>query len=212
MMDFIGRIATPVGKKMLMGITGLGFCGFLVVHLAGNFTLFQGAEAFAEYTEKLHSLGFLLQLSEFVLLLMALAHVLTGVVLALENLQARPERYQVTARHGGRTLGSSTMIYTGLLTLAFIVLHLIGFKFSPPSGASRYPVVVETFSRLTYVGAYLLGILAISFHVSHGFWSAFQSLGANGEGSTPFLMRCATWLAVGVGIGFGSIPLVFFLL
>lgn len=209
-MDLIGRIATPVGKKMLMGITGLGFCGFLVVHLAGNFTLFKGAEAFAGYTEKLHSLGPMLKFAEFILLLMAVLHVLTGVVLALENRAARPEKYQVTARHGGRTFASSTMIYTGILTLVFITLHLIGFKFSPPSGVSRYPVVVETFSRLNYVGAYLLGIGAIAFHVSHGFWSAFQSLGANGEGSTPFLRKCATTLALVVGVGFAVIPVVFF--
>jgi len=209
-MDFIGRIVTPVGRKMLMGITGLGFCGFLMVHLAGNLTLFKGAEAFSMYTQRLHSLGVLLKFSEIVLLLMAVLHVLTGVVLTLENRWARPERYQVTARHGGRTLGSSTMIYTGALALAFIALHLIGFKFSPPSGDSRYPVVVETFSNLKYVGAYLLGILAISFHVSHGFWSALQSLGAGGEGLTHFLMLCAVGLAVIVGLGFGAIPLVFF--
>ncbi|WP_300667575.1 succinate dehydrogenase cytochrome b subunit [Desulfoluna sp.] len=210
-MDFIGRIETPVGKKMLMGITGLGFCGFLLVHLAGNFTLFQGSEAFGAYTAKLHSLGILLKLSEFILLVMAALHVLTGVVLALENRAARPEKYQMTARHGGRTLASSSMIYTGLLTLAFITLHLIGFKFAPSSGPSRYPVVVATFAHFEYVGAYLLGVIAIAFHVSHGFWSAFQSLGANGEGGTPFLRRCALGLALGVGVGFGSMPVIFFL-
>lgn len=210
-MDFIGRIATPVGKKMLMGITGLGFCGFLAMHLAGNFTLFKGAEAFSAYTQRLHSLGGLLKLFEFGLLLMAVLHVITGVVLTLENRWARPETYQVTARHGGRTFASSTMIYTGLLALAFLTLHLIGFKFAPPSGPSRYPLVVETFSRLPYVGAYCLGSVAIAFHVNHGFWSALQSLGACGEGSTPFFVMCAKGLALVVGAGFGAIPVFFFM-
>lgn len=210
-MDLIGRISTPVGKKMLMGITGLGFCGFLLVHLGGNFTLFQGDEAFIGYTEKLHSLGALLQLAEFGLLIMAFVHVLTGVVLTLENWAARPEKYQVTARHGGRTFASSTMIYSGVLTLAFLTLHLIGFKFAPSSGASRYPVVAETFAHVSYVAAYLLGIVALGYHVSHGFWSAFQSLGATGEGSTPLLRQCAVVFGLIVAVGFGSIPLVFFM-
>ncbi|MCG8473593.1 MAG: succinate dehydrogenase cytochrome b subunit [Desulfobacterales bacterium] len=210
-MDLIGRIASPVGRKMLMGLTGLGFCGFLVVHLAGNFSLFQGEAAFAAYTHKLHSLGALLKLAEFFLLLMAALHIITAVVLTLENRAARPVPYEVSARHGGRTLASSSMIWTGLLTLGFLALHLIGFKFVPPSGESRFPVVVETFSNALYVGAYLAGILAVAFHVSHGFWSAFQSLGVGNDKGTPFLMRCATWLAVVVGAGFASIPILFFL-
>lgn len=210
-MDLIGRIATPVGKKMLMGITGLGFCGFLMVHLFGNFTLFKGEEAFVVYTEKLHALGALLKLSEFILLLMALSHIILGVVLTLENRAARPDRYRVTAWHGGRTFASATMIYSGLLIFSFLILHLVGFKFAPHTGTSRYPVVVATFSQIRYVVAYLLGIVAVGCHVSHGFWSAFQSLGASGEESIPFLRQCALGLSIVVAVGFGTIPLVFFL-
>ncbi len=210
-MDFIGRIATPVGKKMLMGATGLGFCGFLMVHLSGNFTLFKGETAFAEYTQTLHALGFLLKLSEFILLTMAILHVLMGVILTLENRAARPERYRVTALHGGRTFASASMIYSGLLIFSFLILHLVGFKFAPPTGRSRYPVVVETFAQIRYVAAYLLGVVAVGCHVSHGFWSAFHSLGASGETSLPFLQTCALWLAIIVAGGFAVIPLVFFL-
>ena len=210
-MDLIGRISSSVGRKMLMGLTGLGFCGFLVVHMGGNLTLFQGEAAFAAYTEKLHSLGVLLKLSEFFLLIMAGFHVITGIVLTLENRAARPERYAVTARHGGRTFASSTMIWTGLITLAFIAYHLIGFKFAPASGASRFPVVVETFSSVIGAGAYIFGIAALTLHVSHGFWSAFQSLGIGSEEGTASLMRGAWWFAAVVGGAFAAIPVVFFI-
>ncbi len=111
-------VSTSVGKKLLMAITGFSFCGFLAAHLAGNLTIYGGKDAFNGYAEHLHALGPLLTVAELVLLSFFLVHVITGLILFLQNLKARPVRYAVNKTAGGRTFGSATMPYTGILMLA----------------------------------------------------------------------------------------------
>ena len=110
---FTNTFGSSVGKKLMMAVTGLFFCVFLVLHLAGNLTLYMGKDAFNSYAEHLHSLGPLLTLAEWGLLIFAVIHISTGLLLFYQNFKARPERYAVSKRAGGRTLGSATMPYTG---------------------------------------------------------------------------------------------------
>jgi succinate dehydrogenase / fumarate reductase cytochrome b subunit len=124
-----GTLGSSIGKKLMMAITGLSFCGFLAAHLAGNLTIYGGKEAFNGYAEHLHSLGPLLTVAELGLLTCFLVHVITGRDPFSANLKARPVRYAVNKTAGGRTFGSATMPYTGALLLAFIVFHLINFHF-----------------------------------------------------------------------------------
>ena len=91
----------------------------------GNLTLFSGKMMFNSYAEHLHSLGVLLTVMEWVLLILALVHIITGLTLFYQNLRARPVRYAVNHRAGGRTLGSATMPYTGVL-----LLHLSHYSFT----------------------------------------------------------------------------------
>ena len=93
-----GTLGTSIGKKVMMALTGLAFCGFLLAHLAGNLTLYGGREAFNGYAHHLHSLGPLLTAAELGLLALALVHVATGLLLYWQNFRARPERYAVDAR------------------------------------------------------------------------------------------------------------------
>ena len=104
-----------------MAVTGLGFCLFVLIHLLGNLTIYGGKESFLSYVEKLHSLGSLVTLTELGLAVFAVLHIVIGLLLFVQNLQARPVRYAVSKRAGGRTLGSITAPYTGLLILVFIV-------------------------------------------------------------------------------------------
>ena len=92
---FTNTMGSSIGKKLLMAVTGLCFCGFLAMHLAGNLTIYGGGEAFNAYAEKLHSLGALLTVSEFGLLFFALVHVGMGLLLFFENRKARPVSYAV---------------------------------------------------------------------------------------------------------------------
>jgi succinate dehydrogenase / fumarate reductase cytochrome b subunit len=196
----------------MMAITGLSFCGFLAAHLAGNLTIYGGKEAFNGYAEHLHSLGPLLTVAELGLLTFFLIHIITGVMLFLQNLKARPVRYKINKRAGGRTIGSATMIYTGAALLAFIVFHLINFHFVDKSNTTIFNIVSEAFSSTSYVAIYILAMVIAAIHVSHGFWSAFQTIGANHPKYMPTIQTLGIVFAVAIGIGFGFLPIYIFLL
>jgi succinate dehydrogenase / fumarate reductase cytochrome b subunit len=197
---------SSIGKKSLMAVTGLGFIGFLVAHLAGNLTIYGGPGAFNSYAEHLHSLGFLLTLAEWGLLLLAAVHITTGLLLYLENLRSRPIRYKVDRRAGGRTLGSGTMPYTGLLILLFVVYHLLNFHFVDKSTTTIYQIVANTFTNPLHVGLYFVAMAVVAVHVSHGFWSLFQSLGVSHPKYSGPIEICGLALSVVFGVGFGFIP------
>ncbi|OQX24269.1 MAG: succinate dehydrogenase [Desulfobacteraceae bacterium IS3] len=207
---FTNTLGTSVGKKLMMAVTGLCFCGFLTVHLIGNLTLYGGKNLFNAYAEHLHSLGPVITVAEWGLLTLAIIHVLTGLTLFLGNLNARPERYAVSKSAGGRTLGSSTMPYTGILLLIFIVLHLVNFHFADRTYQTVYHIVSRVLSRPEYVFIYVAAVIIAAIHVSHGFWSAFQTLGANHPKYMPFIQGAGLAFSVIVGFGFGFIPVFIF--
>ncbi|MFO7784557.1 MAG: succinate dehydrogenase cytochrome b subunit [Thermodesulfobacteriota bacterium] len=203
----ISTLTSSIGKKLMMALTGLSFLLFLAVHLGGNLTLFGGAGLFNSYADHLHSLGPLVSAAELGLLFLALLHIITGVTLFVENLRARPQRYRVNRNAGGRTVGSATMPYTGALILAFVVLHLIQFHFADRSDTTLYRIVSDAFSSPFIVILYIFAMITVAFHVSHGFWSLFQTLGANHPKYMPFVEKLGTAAALVFGIGFGTIPL-----
>ena len=198
---------SSIGKKLLMAFTGLSFCGFLAGHLAGNLTIYGGKSAFNSYADHLHALGPLLTLAEWGLLVFALVHVSTGLILFYQNFTARTSRYVVNKRAGGRTIGSATMPYTGILLLAFIIFHLINFHFVDKTNTTIYQIVAQTFENPIYVVIYILAMIVVALHVSHGLWSAFQTIGANHAKYMPFIMALSIVFSLAVGFGFGIIPL-----
>ena len=207
-----GTLGSSIGKKLMMAITGISFCGFLTAHLAGNLTIYGGKEAFNSYAEHLHSLGPLVTVAEIGLLTFALVHVITGIVLFLGNLKARPVRYAVNKSAGGRTLGSATMPYTGVVLLAFIAMHLINFHFVDKTDTTIFNIVSDAFRNPVYVVLYILAMIVAAIHVSHGFWSAFQTIGANHPKYMPLIRTLSIVFAVVVGVGFGFLPVYIFLL
>ncbi len=204
---FTQTIGSSIGKKLIMALTGFCFIGFLTVHLAGNLTVYGGADAFNSYSEHLHALGPLVTLAEWALLTLALIHVLTGVILFYQNVSARPVRYKVSKRAGGRTIGSATMPYTGFLVLAFIIFHLMNFHFVDKINTPIFQIVSHAFGDPVYMGVYIAAMIVVAVHVSHGFWSAFQTLGANHPKYTPFIMGFGIAVSVIFGIGFGFLPI-----
>jgi succinate dehydrogenase / fumarate reductase cytochrome b subunit len=203
----IQMLWSSIGKKLLMALTGLSFCGFLAGHLAGNLTIYGGKNAFNSYAEHLHALGPVLTLAEWGLLVFALVHVSTGLILFYQNYRARTSRYVVNKKAGGRTIGSSTMPYTGILLLAFIIFHLINFHFVDKTNTTIYQIVAQTFENPIYVVIYILAMIVVALHVSHGLWSAFQTIGANHVKYMPFIMALSIVFSLAVGFGFGIIPL-----
>ena len=204
---FIQTLWSSVGKKLMMAVTGLAFCGFLAGHLAGNLTIYGGKDAFNSYAEHLHSLGPLITLMEWGLLIFAVIHICTGLTLFYQNFQARPGRYVVKKRAGGRTIGSATMPYTGVVLLVFVILHLINFHFVDKTDVTIYQIVSQTFESPIYVIIYILAVIVAAIHVSHGFWSAFQTIGANHPKYMPLIMLLSVVFSLAVGFGFGLLPI-----
>jgi len=207
MNSLINTFGSSIGKKLMMAITGLSFMGFLATHLVGNFTLYAGKDAFNSYAERLHSLEPLITMAELMLLFFAIVHVLTGATLFYENFKARPVRYVVDKRAGGRTLGSATMPYTGFIFLIFIIFHLFNFHFVDKTDTTIFQIVSDLFSKPGYVVIYIFAMIVAAIHISHGFWSSFQTIGANHPKYMPFIRMVSIVFSLIVGIGFGFIPI-----
>lgn len=200
-------VGTSIGKKLFMALTGLGFIGFLAGHLAGNLTVIGGKDAFNSYAEHLHALGPLLTVAELGLLTFAGIHITVGLLLFYQNYRARPTRYAVKKSGGGRTIGSQTMPYTGILMLLFIVFHLLNFHFVDKTHTTIFEIVSKAFSNPLYVVTYVAAMIIVAVHVSHGFWSAFQTLGANHPKYMPIIQVAGIAFSILVGVGFGFIPI-----
>jgi succinate dehydrogenase / fumarate reductase cytochrome b subunit len=203
---FLNMLASSIGKKLMMALTGLSFCLFLSIHLIGNLTLYGGKDLFLSYVEHLHALGPLIRVVEFGLLTLAVIHVSTGLILSWQNFQARPIRYKVNKRAGGRTIGSATMPYTGLLILIFVVIHLLNVHFIDHSLQNAFQAVDATFSAVPYVLFYTIAVIIVAIHISHGFWSLFQTLGANHPKYTSAIKGMGVIFSLLVAAGFGFIP------
>jgi succinate dehydrogenase / fumarate reductase cytochrome b subunit len=208
--------SSSVGTKVLIAVTGLLLFVFLILHLAGNLLILVGPDIFNEYSHKLISNPLVIPM-EIGLLLVALVHVWKTVRMYLQNQQARPAGYSVKkwAGHTSRkSVGSSTMIVSGLITAVFIIFHLQQFKFGSyyeTAGATPvrdlYRTEVEFFQNPLWVAIYVVCMGLIYLHLRHGVASAFQSLGAS-ENMGKRMVRFGIAAAVVIGGGFAIIPLI----
>ena len=204
---FIGAFSTSIGKKMIMAVTGLGFCLFVAVHLFGNLSIYGGKGMFTSYAEHLHAFGILVNVAELGLLLFAILHVCLGILLFFQNLWARPVRSVMKKTAGGRTISSTIMPYTGFYVLIFVIIHLFTFHFVEHTPQTTFQLVAGVFSKPVYVVYYVFSVIVLGFHIKHGFWSAFQTLGANHPKYMPVFQGVGWLFSILVGVGFGSIPL-----
>ena len=173
-------------------------------------SIYEGSAAFVSYAEHLHALGNLLVAAEVGMAAALIIHVSTAVFLFFENRRARPVKYAMDRSGGGRTFSSQTMPYTGLLILGFIGVHLATFShhFVDQTTRNIFQIAVAVFSNKGYLAIYLLGVLLVAFHVRHGLWSAFQTVGASQPKYMPFIQKLSIVFAVIVALGFGSLPIV----
>lgn len=211
---------SSVSKKHAMAITGLLLCGFLLSHLAGNFLLFVGSDAFNKYSHALVT-NPAIYLAETILGLLFLSHILMAFKLTIENKQARPEAYYMRKHSGrGATIASSTMPYTGIIALIFLVFHIMGLKFGTHyttnvGGVEMrdiYKTTVEYFADPIHVAGYIIAVVSLGIHVSHGFWSAFQSLGLNHKKYMPKIKKFSILYGILVAVGFSSLPIYCYIL
>jgi succinate dehydrogenase / fumarate reductase cytochrome b subunit len=230
MIPLVAASRSSLGKKYLMGFTGLVWFGFVIGHLIGNYLLLVGRDAFDGYGYFLETMGHhaLLYVVEVFLLVVLATHVLNGFQVALlDKGKARKTRYAVTGNAGGKsrkTIASKNMIWTGIILLLFLIFHIATMKFGVFSDMSTYKLqdgpevrdlykrVVEWFSKPGVVIGYVLVMAMLSAHLSHGIWSAFQSLGLLERGYYKFALSFSRIFAVILGVGFMVLPIVIFLM
>ncbi len=206
-----------------MSLTGFGLVGFLITHLIGNANLYRsGSDPFNTYAAKLHSLGPILEVAEIGLLGMFVLHIVTALQLKFRSRNARQDRYAVNASKKGPSKSgfiSQNMALSGLLILAFVVLHVKQLHFGPGMDAGYvtnvtgestrdiHRLVVETFSDPLNVALYVAAMIVLGLHLRHGFWSAFQSLGLTCERSSKALYIASGLLAALIAGGFLFMPI-----
>ena len=214
--------SSPVGKKMLTGITGLAWGLFVVLHMVGNLGYFGAGEAYNIYADKLVSTGPLLIAVEVVLVVCLLIHAAIGIHIYIGKRRARKQGYRKYVSAGRPSLQSTSsrsMILTGLVLLIFLVIHVKSFKFGPGI-AEGYAVLVdgkeirdlkrlvtETFQNPLYTFGYTAVMVLLGFHLRHGIWSAFQSLSTMNKRLTPVVHGLGLVLAMGIAVGFFVLPL-----
>jgi succinate dehydrogenase / fumarate reductase, cytochrome b subunit len=203
-----GLFSSSVGTKILIGVTGFALFLYLLIHIGGNLLVFFGPEVFNQYAYVMEERNPLLPVIEILLLLVFLVHVYKTVTMFFRNLGARPVRYQKKKYAGPpsrKSLASATMIVSGLWLLAFLVVHVKAFRFSPvypwgEGGRDLYRQEMENLANPLVVGFYVLSMVVVGSHLWHGISSALQSLGVDHPKWTPrFLTAGKVFAAVIAG-------------
>jgi succinate dehydrogenase / fumarate reductase, cytochrome b subunit len=199
-----------IGKKALMAVTGAILFAYVFVHMLGNLQVFAGPEQINRYASLLHLAPQLLWTARIVLLVAVGVHVIAGAQLFLLAREARPVRYE-DFRPTASSAASRTMIWSGLLILGFVVYHVLDLTVGVANPAFHegdvYHNVLATFGRAVGVIVYVVAMVALGFHLWHGLWSMFQSLGFSNRRVAPGIQRFAVAMAVILTLGFSAIPM-----
>jgi succinate dehydrogenase / fumarate reductase cytochrome b subunit len=209
---------STIGKKVIMGVTGLIGIGFVIVHMAGNLQVFLGARKIDAYGAALHGpLNEITWLVRVVLIVAVILHVLMAFQLTLRSRAARPVGYHKKTPQVA-TMASRTMVWGGVLLLVFIVVHLLHFTTEriDPAGwrgmtdtygdRDVYGNIVASF-RIWWVSLfYIVAMVALGFHLFHGAWASLRTLGYAKPSPNPLHRRIALTVAVVVWLGFTIIP------
>lgn len=204
---------SSIGKKTVVAVTGLVFIGFLLAHLSGNMLVFVGEKAFNDYAYFLHHLGHgaVIWIARFVLLGSLILHVVATISLVRQNRAARPAyAHEGTLR---ASKSSKIMIWSGLTVLAFIIFHILHFtvrtdaELARVAAESPYQMVILGFQNWAVVIFYAIAMTLLCSHLSHGFSSAFQTLGFRSAKTRDLLDKAGKAYSLLVLVGFLSIPI-----
>jgi succinate dehydrogenase / fumarate reductase cytochrome b subunit len=218
-------LAASIGRKFLMSITGLFLVAFIAVHLIINLMLiFDDSGELFNLAANFMATNPVIKIMEPLLGLGFLIHILWSFYLEYQNWRARPVKYNKKDASNSSTWASRNMLVLGALVLVFLIIHIINFfwviKFEPHTldtvivGGEEmedtYTLVSNLFKgSVAYCIFYILGGLLLGFHLSHGFWSAFQTLGINNNHWMKRWHVLGYIYAVIVAVGFSVIPLYF---
>ncbi len=256
MSEFKQTFNSSLGKKLIMALTGLFLCTFLIVHLGGNLLLFSNDDGFGFNVYANFLTHFPpIEVVAYLLYLSILVHALYALILTIKNRKSRPIGY-AEVNKSPATWSSKNMGLLGSILFLFLVIHMSDFwfnyKYSDKMGFKEYRTdlatgktqavpynptsptfeksvttennfeivrvkdlharVANSFSNLLYVIFYVIAMGAVSFHLLHGFQSAFRTLGWVHRKYTPVVEFIGTWLlAVIIPIGFALMPIVYYI-
>ena len=210
-----GFYASMVGKKVVMGVTGLIGIGFVILHSLGNLLVFRGPAAINSYSHFLKSTGELLWTLRIVLIVAVVLHVVAAVQLTRQSRSARPIDYTKLEPQVA-TIASRTMRWGGALLLIFIILHILHFTtgtIKPGGVFSKQDVYVNVVAsfRIWWVSLfYVIAMIALGLHIFHGAWSSVRSIGVSPASPEPLHKRISLVIAILVWAAFTAVPVAVF--
>jgi succinate dehydrogenase / fumarate reductase cytochrome b subunit len=209
-------LKSVVGRKIFMAITGQCMVLFAVVHLLGNSSIFVGPDGINAYAKHLHDLGPLVWLFRAGLFGFVAIHIFFGTQLTLENSAANPTVYAVKKQIKA-TFSSSTMIWTGVIICLFIIFHIFHFTARTIPGVVQgvdalgrfdvFTMVVAAFKNGGIAAIYVIAMVALFFHLSHGIQSFFQTMGWNTDRTQCGITTIGKAVAFILLAGYAVIPL-----
>ena len=219
MMRTLRMFGSSVGTKILLAFTGLALFGFLIVHLYGNLLAFLGPASYNEHAHELISNPLIIP-AEFGLIAIFLTHIAKAIGNFGSNRSARPQGYGVKKWAGGpsrKSVASTTMIWSGLTVLLFVIIHLKLFKYGPvftdaaTGNRDLFRLLLDDFHKPVVVIGYVVAMLVVGLHLRHGISSATQSLGIVPASKTMLVLRGGMALAMVMAILFAIIPIAVYL-
>ena len=221
-------LKSSLAKKYFMALTGLFLCLFLVGHLLGNLQLFLGGEegrlAFNNYAKFMTS-NPLIKVMSYITYASILFHVIDGFVLTIQNKKARPVKYVVEKGNRNSSWGSRNMALLGTILLVFISTHMMNFWWKMHFGDMPIYKGVKDLHTITTnffnpnenvmaggaMALYVFAMISMSIHLSHGFQSAFQSLGISHPKYSPTIKMIGTAFSILIPAAFASIPVFLYI-
>ena len=212
---------SSIGRKQIVATTGLLLILFVIGHLAGNLLIYLGPDAFNGYAKKLEHLRPGLYFIETGLLFIFVIHMYFTALLVLENIQARSVNYAQYRPRGQRSLATRLMSVSGVFILCFIIWHLMDFTFADKTGPrsvladgksyALYGVVYNSFTDPIHGLLYIIAMMCLGLHLSHGVQSFAQTFGFSSPQYTPAIKKISNWFALVMALGYSSIPIYIFL-
>ncbi|KQB99428.1 succinate dehydrogenase cytochrome b subunit [Pedobacter sp. Hv1] len=214
--------SSSIGKKLIMGITGLFLISFLVVHCFLNaFVFFDNTGVLFNEGAHFMATNWIIRAMEVVLMAGLLLHIVQGARLTFQNQAARPVKYAYNDGNANSKWYSRSMGLLGTLLLIFLIVHLSQFwtvsRFTgiPTVDAhgheDLYAVMKETFSNIGWVILYVLSMISLGYHLLHGFASTFQTLGWNHKKYTPIIKALGVWFSILIPLIFAAMPVWIYL-
>ncbi|MEZ5265117.1 MAG: succinate dehydrogenase cytochrome b subunit [Acidimicrobiales bacterium] len=216
----LGLYQTAVGKKWVMGVTGIMLMGFVLVHMIGNLHMYEGPERFNEYGEALRELGghliprtWALWGMRFGLIAAFALHIHSAATLTIMNRQSRPVGYQSARSYSAANFASRSMRATGIIIVLYLFFHLADLTWGWILGddyirGDVYNNVSRSLSNVPVAIIYIVANIAVAVHLYHGAWSMFQSLGWNNPKFNQARRAFASTIAGVILIGNLSFPIM----